>query len=96
MVAVAVDDLFVGGRLESVDGGLGEERVSHEGEPLDGFALGGDDRRGAAVTLDDDLVEVVGVGLVESAECEVVDDQQVDAQQFAELGVVAVVEPGGA
>jgi hypothetical protein len=31
------------------------------------------------VAFDDDLVEVVGVGLVESSEREVVDDQQVGA-----------------
>ena len=33
---------------------------------------------------------------VERLQREVVNDEQVDAEQFAHLGVVAVVEPGGA
>ena len=37
-VAVALDDEFVGGGLVPVDGGLGEEWVGQEGEPLDGLA----------------------------------------------------------
>ena len=48
-----------------------------------------------AVPLDDELVDVGGVGGVHRLEAEVVEDQQVDAQELADLGVVAVVEPGG-
>jgi hypothetical protein len=33
-VGVALEDEFVGGGLEPVDRGLGEERVGHEAEPL--------------------------------------------------------------
>ena len=45
--------------------------------------------------LDDELVDVGGVEGVEGLEGEVVKDEQVDSQEFADLGVVAVVESGG-
>ena len=50
---------------------------------------------GGAVAFDDELVDVGGVERVEGLEREVVDDEQVDAEQLAHLGVVAVVEPAG-
>ena len=37
------------------------------------------------MAFDDELVEVVGLGCVEWFEREVVEDQQVDSGQFAEL-----------
>jgi hypothetical protein len=92
-VGLAVEDELVGGGLEPVDGGLGEERVGHEREPLDWFAVRGDHCRRGAVTFDDELVDVGGVERVERLEREVVDDEQVDAEQLAHLDVVAVVEP---
>jgi hypothetical protein len=53
-VAVALDDELVGGRLEPVDDGLGEERVGDEGEPLDGFTVGCDDGWCSGAAFDDD------------------------------------------
>ncbi len=94
-VGLAVEDEFVGGGLEPVDGGLGEEGVGHLGQPFDGLAVGGDHGGGDAVAFDDELVDVGGVEGVEGLEGEVVEDEQVDAEEFADLGVVAVVEPGG-
>jgi hypothetical protein len=38
-VGLAVEDEFVSGGLEPVDGGLGEERVGHDPEPLDRFSV---------------------------------------------------------
>ena len=75
---------------------MGEERVGHEGEPLDGVTVGGDDGGCVAVAFDDELVEVGGVGVVEAAEGEVIENEQVDTDQLAEFGVATVVEPGGA
>ena len=46
--------------------------------------------------LDDEFVEVVGLGRVEGAECEIVEDEEVDAGEFAHLCLEAVVQPGGA
>ena len=94
-VGLAVDDEFVGVGVESVDGGLGEEWVGHLGEHLAGIPVGGEDRRGASVAFDDDFVDLGGVDGVHRAEREVVDDEHVDAQQFADLAVVAVVQPCG-
>ena len=88
-VGLTVEDELVGGGLEPVDRALGEERVGHQSEPFDRFTVGGDHGRGGAVAFDDQLVDVGGV---ECLEREVVDDEQVDAEQFAHLGVVAVVE----
>ena len=50
---------------------------------------------GGAVAFDDELVESAVSSGVEGCEGEVVDDEQVDAEQLAHLGVVAVVEPAG-
>jgi hypothetical protein len=63
----------VGGGLEPVDGGLGEERIGHETEPLDGLAVGGDDGGGGAVAFDDQLVDVGGVERIERLEGEVIE-----------------------
>jgi hypothetical protein len=48
------------------------------------------------VSFDDQFVDVGGDEAVEWWEGVVVDDEQIDAQQATHLGVVAVVEPGGA
>ena len=64
-VGLAVEDEFVGGGLEPVDGGLGEERVGHLGEPLDRLTVRGRHGRRGAVSFDDELVDVGGVDGVE-------------------------------
>ena len=46
------------------------------------------------VAFDDQLVDVGGVERVHRLQGEVIKDEQIDAEQLAELGVVAVVEPG--
>jgi len=91
-VGVAVEDEFVGGGLEPVDRGLGEQWVGHQAEPLDRCPDGGHERRCAAVSFDDQFVDVGGVERIERGECEVVNSQQVDAEELADLGVVAVLE----
>jgi len=45
------------------------------------------------MAFNDDFIDLRRVGGVEGLEAEVVEDQQVDAQQLAHLGVVAAVEP---
>jgi len=60
------------------------------------FAVGGHDGRRGAVAFDGELVDVGGVECVERLEREVVDDEQIHAQQLAHLGLVAVVEAAGA
>ena len=95
-VGRAFDDQGVGAGGEPVDGGLGEQGVAHHGEPFGGFPVRGDDGAGAAVPFDDQFVEVVGLGGVEGFEREVVEDEDVDAGEFADLGVQGVVQPGGA
>jgi len=47
------------------------------------------------VAFHDEFVDLGGVGGVEGVQGEVVEDEQVGADEFADLGVVAVVQPGG-
>jgi hypothetical protein len=94
-VGLAVEDEFVGGGLEPVDGGLGEEWVGHEAEPLDGLAVGGDDRGGGAVSFRDEFVDVGGVEGVERLESEVVELSRCrDRSIYADL--VTIPTRGGA
>jgi hypothetical protein len=51
-VRLALDDEFVGGRLQSVHRELGEQQVGHHGQDLWGFAVAGDDGGGGAVAFD--------------------------------------------
>ncbi len=78
-VGRAFDDQDVCCWGEPVNGGLGQEWLAHHGELLGGFAVGGADGRGFAVAFDDDFVEVAGLGGVEWAEREVVEDEQFNA-----------------
>src|SRR5262252_1505656 len=90
-VGLAFDDQFVGGGGEPVDGGLGQQRAGHHGQPLLSGAVGGHHGGGPLVTLDAQLVEVGGLGGVQRLEREVVQDQQLDGGQAAHLVVQGVV-----
>ncbi len=59
---------------------------------LVGATVGGDDHRAAAMALAHDLERVAALGRIHGVEAEVVDDGEVDTDQLAELGLVAVVE----
>jgi hypothetical protein len=80
--------------LETVDGRLGEERVGHDGEPFDRLSVGGDHGGRSPVALHHELVDVLRLGGVHGLEAEVVDQEEVDADELAHLGFVAHVEPG--
>lgn len=69
---------------EPVDGALGENGVVEERDPLVDGAVTGDDGGGAAVALEDDLVEVAGLLGIEAPQAEVVDDQDVGGEQAAQ------------
>jgi hypothetical protein len=81
-VGLAFDDQLVGGGGEPVDGGLGEQRVGHHGQPFLGCAVGGEHGRGALVAFDAELVEVGGLGGVQRLEREVIDLSGVDHVQL--------------
>jgi hypothetical protein len=66
-VGLAFDDEFVGGRLQPVHRGLGQQWIGHHGQDLGGFSVAGDVGGGLAVAFDDELVEVAG--LVASSRC---------------------------
>ena len=93
-IAVAFHDDLVSVVRESVEGALSEDGVVEERDPLVDGAVGGDEGRGPAVTLDDDLVEVAGLLSVEAAEAEVVDDEQVGSEQAAHDALGGVIGSG--
>jgi hypothetical protein len=94
-VALALNDQLERGGLEAVDRGLGQQRVGHHGQDLGWFPVGGDDRGGVLVAFHDQLIEVVGLQRIQRMEGQVVEDEQFDPVEFADLFVVGVVQPGG-
>jgi hypothetical protein len=93
-VALALHDDLVGVVGEAVEGTLDQDGVIEEGGPLVDSPVGGDDGGGAAVALDDDLVEVAGVLGIEAAQAEVVEDEEVGSQEAAHDPLGGVVGPG--
>ena len=88
-VGLAVEDEFIRGGLEPVDGGLGEQGVGHLAEPFDRLAVGGDDGRRGPVAFDDELVDVRGVERVEGLEGEVVDlSRRRDSSTYADTATI--------
>ena len=63
------------------------------GEHLGGFSVRRDERGGAAVAFHDELVNLGGVDVVHGFQGEVIEDEQLHAQQLSDFEVVAVVEP---
>jgi group II intron reverse transcriptase/maturase len=92
-VTLAFDHNLVGVVGEAVEGALGEDRIVEERDPFLDAPVGGDEGRGTAVTLDDDLVEVAGLLGVEAPEPEVVDDEQIRREQGADHALSGVVGP---
>lgn len=80
-VAVALDRDLVGVVSEAIEGALGEHRVVEEGDPLVDGAVARDERRSAAMALEDHLVEVARLAGVEAAQAEVVEDEDVGGEQ---------------
>jgi hypothetical protein len=76
-VALALDDDLIGVVGEAVDGGLREDRVIEQRDPLVDRPIAREERRRAPMALEDDLVEVARLARVEAPEAEVVDDQDV-------------------
>ncbi len=70
---------------QAVHGGAGHEWVAKERRPLVDGPIRRDDRRAVLVALSDDLVEVDRLVVAQRAEPEVVDDQQIGADE-AETG----------
>ena len=66
---------------EAIEGALGEDRIVKEGRPFVDRSVRSNDGRGAFMPFDDDFVEVAGLLGRQSAEAEVVDDQEIGRQQ---------------
>jgi len=64
----------------------GEQRVGHLGQELTGVPVRRDDGRPMAMALDHQLVEVVRLGDIERVKSEIIEQEQIDADQFGHLG----------
>jgi hypothetical protein len=61
-VGVSFDEEFVADGHEPVDGGLGEQRVTHDGDPFRWVAVGRYYGAGLLVPFEDEPLEVAGLG----------------------------------
>ena len=75
-VGLSFDDELPCRALQSVDGGLGKERVGHDRQPLNRVPVRGEHRGRRVVALDDKLVEIGRLGGIEGLEGEVVDESR--------------------
>jgi hypothetical protein len=82
-IRLTSDDELVGRVLQAIDRALGEHRIGHDVEPFTRLPQEGHDRRRHRVAFDDDLVEVLGLGLVERLQREIIDYKKVDAAVFS-------------
>lgn len=65
-VGLSFDDEFVAGGHESFDGGLGEQRVAHQTDPLRGVRFEGQDRRVLLVAFHDEFISALLKTFVEA------------------------------
>jgi len=79
---------------QAVEGALSQDGVVEERDPLLDGPVTGEESGGAAVALDDDLIEVAGLGGVQAAQPKIVHDQQIGGQQSAQRFVLGVIGPG--
>jgi hypothetical protein len=93
-ITVAFHDDLVGVVGEAVECALGEDGIIEEWDPLVDGPVGGDDGGGAAVALDDDLVEVAGLLGVESPKTEVVDNEEIRSEEATDNALGGVIGPG--
>src|SRR5262245_21998546 len=92
-VRLALDDEVVRVAGETVDGALRAHRIGEGREPLVWAAVGRNDHGPGAVPLGENLVRVAAFACVQRVEAEIVDDEEADADESAQLRIVRVVEP---
>ena len=93
-VGLALDDEVVGAAGEAIEGALRADGIGEGGEPFIGPAVAGDDQRAGAVAFEEDLIGVAALLGLHGVEGEVVDDEEVDGEELAELGLVTLGEAG--
>ena len=93
-VAVALNDDLVAGVGQPVQGGVAEDGVLEEFQPLVNGAVAGDDEAGRPVPVEDEFVEVCWLLGSQPVQTQVVQDEQVWRQERAEGALHGVVHPG--
>jgi len=93
-VGLALDDEVVGAAGEAIEGALGADGIGEGGEPLIGAAIADDDQGAGAVAFEEDLVGVPAFLGLHGVEGEVIEDEQVDGEELAQLGLMALGEAG--
>src|SRR2546427_4054814 len=92
-IRLAVDDKIVGIAGKAIDGALRANRIGEGGEPFVRTAVRGHDDGACPIALEENLVQVAALGGVEGVDGEIVQNQEVDRNELAELGFVAVIQP---
>ena len=81
---------------QAVEGGAGEQVVAEDLGPFGESAVTGDDEGAALVTLADDFVQILsGLGAGQREEAEVVEDEQVEAEEFGKEAGMRATGAGG-
>ena len=83
-VAVPLDDDLVAGVGQAVQGTVAQDWIVTEAEPFLHGPVAGDDEAGDSVPADDQLVEVCGLLGGEAVETQIVQNQQVRAEEGPE------------
>nr|WP_276598787.1 hypothetical protein [Nannocystis sp. SCPEA4] len=76
---------------EPVGGGAGKEFVLEERRPFLDRAIRGDDQGAALVALADDFVEVERFVVLQRAQAEVVDDEQIGCGEAEQAPIVDLI-----
>ena len=92
-IRFALDDEVVGVAGEAIDGALRAHGIGKGREPFVRAAIRGDDDRAGAIALEEQVVEVATLDGIEDVDGKVVEDEEVDGDEFPQLGFVAVIEP---
>ncbi len=93
-VAFTFHDDLVGVVRQAVQGALCQDRVVEERDPFLHCAVAREDRRGAPMTLDDDLVDVARLSRIKPAKPEVINDQQIGCKETPQGLFVRVITAG--
>jgi len=89
----AVDDEIVGVAGQAIDGALRAHRIGEGGQPFVRATIRSDDDRAGAIPLQEEVVEVATLDRIEDIDREIIEDEEIDGDEFPEFGFVAVIEP---
>ena len=91
-IGFSLDDQVVGVAGEAIDGTLSADGIRKRGQPFVRPAIRGDDDGARAIALEEQVIEVATLDGVDDVDRKVVEDEEIDGDEFPQLGFVAVIE----